>query len=78
MAIAFVFMITDMGHAESVLKALKEIAGVKEVYMAYGVYDVIAKIEADTMDKLGEIVTGRMQRLDKVRSTQLMVVHEHT
>ena len=78
MAIAFVFMITEMGHAESVLKALKKIAGVKEAYMVYGVYDVIAKIEADTMDKLGEIVTGRMQRLDKVRSTQLMVVHEHT
>jgi len=74
MPIAFVFMITEIGHAENVLGALKKIDGVGEAYMAYGVYDVIAEIKADTVDKLKEIVTRHVQRLDKVRSTQTMIV----
>jgi len=35
--------------------------------MVYGVYDVVAKVEANTMDKLKEIVTWHVRRLDKVR-----------
>ena len=78
MAIAFVFVTADTGYAESVLKGLKKIVCVKEAYMVYGVYDVIAKIEADTLNEIGEIVTGQIRRLDKIRSTQLMVVHQQT
>jgi DNA-binding Lrp family transcriptional regulator len=61
---------------ESVLEELRKIDAVKEAYMLYGVYDVIAKVEADTMDKLKEIVTWKVRRLDKVQSTQTMMVIE--
>jgi len=46
----------------------------QEAYMVYGVYDVVAKVEADTMDKLKEIITWHVRRLDKVRSTLTMLV----
>jgi DNA-binding Lrp family transcriptional regulator len=42
----------------------------------YGVYDIVAKVEADSMDKLKEIVTWKIRRLDKVRSTLTMIVVE--
>jgi DNA-binding Lrp family transcriptional regulator len=42
----------------------------------YGVYDIVARVKADTMDKLKEIVTWRIRRLDKVRSTLTMIVVE--
>jgi DNA-binding Lrp family transcriptional regulator len=44
----------------------------------YGVYDIVAKVSADTMDKLKEIVTWKIRRLDKVRSTLTMIVVEGT
>jgi len=66
-------MIIERGYAESVLSSLKKIDGVSEAYMAYGVYDVIAKIKADTMDKLVE-TNRHLQKLDSVRSTQTMIV----
>ena len=66
-------MITEIGHAESVLGALKKIDGVREAYMAHGVYDVITKIKADTMDKLVE-TSRHVQKLDSIRSTQTMIV----
>ena len=73
MAIAFVIVTADTGCAESVLNGLREIASVKEAYMVYGVYDIIAKIEADTLNELGEIVTGQIRRLDSIRSTPISI-----
>ena len=33
---------------EEVLKSLKAVEGVKEAHSTYGIYDVIAKVEAET------------------------------
>ena len=49
---------------------------VKETFMVYGVYDIIATVKAETMDKLKEIVTWNLRSLDKVRSTLTMIVVE--
>jgi DNA-binding Lrp family transcriptional regulator len=38
----------------------------------------VAKVEAESMDKLKEIVTWKIRRLDKVRSTLTMIVVEGT
>ncbi|HDO42163.1 MAG TPA: Lrp/AsnC family transcriptional regulator, partial [Candidatus Bathyarchaeota archaeon] len=58
------------------LNELKKIEGVKEAYSVYGVYDIVAKVRADSMDKLKDIVTWRIRRLNKVRSTLTMIVIE--
>ncbi len=70
---ALLIMITERGYAESVLGALRKIDGVREVYMTYGVYDVIAKIKTDTLDKFVEI-SRHVQKLDCVRATRAMIV----
>jgi DNA-binding Lrp family transcriptional regulator len=76
MPMAFVFMNIDTGGEQEVLKQLKGIANVKEAYLVYGVYDLVARIEAETMEKLKEIVTWKVRRLDKVRSTLTTIVME--
>ncbi len=55
---------------------LRKIGAVKESYVVYGVYDIVAKVEGESMDKLKEIVTWKIRRLDKVRSTLTMIVVE--
>ena len=62
---------------ETVLKEFQDIQNAKEAYSAYGVYDIVARIEAETMDKLKAIVTSRyIRRLDKVRCTLTTIVME--
>jgi len=78
MPIAFVLINTEIGSESDVLKAIRKVDGVIEAYSVYGVYDVIAKMKADSMDKLKEIVTWNIRRLDKVRSTLTMIVTEET
>ncbi len=75
---AFVLINAEIGSEDEVLKQLKSLPNVKESYVVYGVYDIVAKVSADTMDKLKEIVTWKIRRLDKVRSTLTMIVVEGT
>lgn len=75
---AFVLINAEIGSEDEVLKQLKSLPNVKESYVVYGVYDIVAKVSADTMDKLKEIVTWKIRRLDKVRSTLTMIVVEET
>jgi DNA-binding Lrp family transcriptional regulator len=76
MPTAFVLINTEIGSEADVLKDLKKVEGVEEAYAVYGVYDIIARVKANTMDRLKEIVTWRVRRLDKVRSTLTMIVVE--
>lgn len=76
MPIAFVLINADLGAEEELVSRLREIEFVKEVYVVYGVYDIIAKVEAPSMDKVKETISWRIRRLDKVRSTLTMIVVE--
>jgi DNA-binding Lrp family transcriptional regulator len=76
MPTAFVLINTEIGSESDVLKELKKVEGVEEASAVYGVYDIVARVKADTMDKLKELVTWRIRRLDKVRSTLTMIVVE--
>jgi DNA-binding Lrp family transcriptional regulator len=78
MPVAFVLINTEIGTLEDVLAAIRKINGVEEAYSVYGVYDIIAKVRAESMDKLKEIVTWHIRRLNKVRSTLTMIVIEET
>jgi DNA-binding Lrp family transcriptional regulator len=66
----------DLGAEEELVSELKKITNVAEVYVVYGVYDLIAKVEADTMEKVKETITWHIRRLEKVRSTLTMIVVE--
>ena len=76
MPTAFVLINTEIGSEADVLQTLRKVEGVDEAFAVYGVYDIVARVKADTMDKLKEIVTWRVRRLDKVRSTLTMIVVE--
>jgi len=78
MPLAFVLINAEIGSEDEVVSELRKIGNVKESYVVYGVYDIVAKVEADSMDKLKEIVTWKIRRLEKVRSTLTMIVVEGT
>jgi len=75
---AFVLVNTEIGSEADVLKDLKKVEGVEEAFAVYGVYDIVARVKEDTMDKVKETVTWKIRRLDKVRSTLTMIVVEET
>ena len=76
MPMAYVLINTEPKHMESVVATLEKLDSVVEVFPVYGVYDVVAKVRAETMEKLKEIVTWKVRSLDQVRSTITMLIME--
>jgi len=76
MPTAFVLINTELGSETDVLKDLKKVEGVAEVYAVYGTYDVVAKVKAETMGRLKEIVTVRIRKVSNVRATLTLMSSE--
>lgn len=74
MATAYILINVEIGAEGDVLKSLKPVSEVKEAHLVYGVYDVIARVETETMQELKDAVSWKIRRLDKVRSTLTMIV----
>jgi len=75
MPMAFVMINTELGSEKEVLDEVRKIDEVKESYIVYGIHDISAKIGADTMDKLDEIVT-KVRNLDKIQATVTLILIE--
>ena len=73
---AFVLINVESGSEDEVLKELKRTEGVEEAYFTYGVYDLITRIKADTMENLKDMVTRKIRTLNKVRSTLTLIMME--
>jgi len=73
---AYVLINVESGFEDDVLRELKGIDGVDEAYFSYGVYDIITKVKAETMEQLKEMVTKRIRSLPKVRSTLTLILME--
>lgn len=73
---AFVLINVESGSETDVVDQIKKVDGVEEAYYSYGVYDVISKVKADSMDKLKDMVTRKIRTLDHVRSTLTLIMME--
>jgi DNA-binding Lrp family transcriptional regulator len=76
MPIVFILINSELGKEKSLLKEIRSIPNVKEAHFIYGIYDIIVKVEAENMEKLKEIVTFKIRRLNDVRNTLTMTVPE--
>ena len=73
-ATAFIFVNVETGSEREIVRELQKIPAVKEAYVTYGVYDIVARVEAESLEKLKEIITSKVRRLDNVRSTLTTIV----
>jgi len=76
MAEAYVLVNCDLGAEEEIISGLKQIEQVKEVHGTFGAYDIIAKVQAESADKLREAITWKIRKMDKIRSTLTLTVVE--
>ncbi len=74
MATAYVLINVEIGAEVDVLRSLKPVSEVEEAHLVYGVYDIIARVETETMQELKDAVSWKIRRIDKVRSTLTMIV----
>jgi DNA-binding Lrp family transcriptional regulator len=76
LSLAFVLLNVEPGGEDEVKDTLSKLEGVLEYHTVYGTYDMVVKLTADSMDEIKKVVTGKIRKLDKVRSTLTMLVVE--
>jgi Lrp/AsnC family transcriptional regulator for asnA, asnC and gidA len=74
LATAYLLLKVETGTEEEVMRSLKPIPKVREARIVYGVYDIIIRVETESMEEMKNVVNGRIRRLYRVRSTMTMIV----
>ncbi len=69
---AYLLIQCDMGSETDIIEQLMKIPEVKEVRGTYGVYDIFAKLESESREKLDEILTNNIRKIPKIRSTNTL------
>ena len=66
---AFVLIETAVGRNKEVATALKQLKGVKSVDIVTGPYDIIAIIEGESLNDIGDLVTGKIHPIVGISRT---------
>jgi len=66
---AFVLIETVVGRNREVVAALKQLEGVKSVDTVTGPYDIIAIIEGESLNDIGDLVTGKIHPIAGISRT---------
>ena len=73
---AYVLINVDSGAEDTVLNHFRDLGIVEETYVSYGMYDLIVKIKAESMEKLKSAVTSKIRTAKHVRSTLTLIMIE--
>jgi len=66
---AFILIETAVGKTKEVTTSLEQLAGVKSVDTVTGPYDIIAVIEGENLNDIGDLVTGKIHPISGISRT---------
>lgn len=66
---AYILIQSEIGSAENVVLATRQVPGVLEAFEVTGPYDVIVRCEANSVDDLGKFIVGAVQKVPGITRT---------
>lgn len=76
MTIAYVLIKSDLGAQQKVIEELEKLDQVSGIDRTFGDYDIVVKMESEHIEKIREIISWNIKKIDKVRSTLTLVKKE--
>jgi DNA-binding Lrp family transcriptional regulator len=73
---AYVLINCDLGSEKDVISSLKSVDAIREVHGTLGLYDIVAKIESDSEEKIQKTVTNVIRKMPKIHSTMTLTRSE--
>ena len=74
MHVGFVLLNCDLGAEEYILDDLKQVEHIKNAYVTFGAYDIIAEIHANDQEEFEKTVSMKIRRLSRIVSTMTLNV----
>ena len=72
---AYVLLNAELGQEASMIDSLRGVKEITNIYSLYGIYDLIIEMEAESMDRVKEVVFNNVRRLDHVKSTITLLTY---
>jgi DNA-binding Lrp family transcriptional regulator len=69
MTSAFLFINAELLFIEDVINKLKEVPKFVDIFKVQGIYDIIARVNSDTEEKLKELGSEPIRRIDRITGT---------
>lgn len=73
METTFVLISCDLGFEKIVVDELKKIQTVKETHGTFGAYDIITKVQDQDRNKIKDVITKNIRKIQHVRSTLTLI-----
>ena len=70
---AYVMLNCELGSEEQIIEELKQIEQVVDVFETIGTQDMLVKLQAENFEKVREIVSSNIQKMQNVRSTATLI-----
>lgn len=70
----YILLNCDLGAEEYIVEELRTMPEIKNAFLTFGAYDVIAEVHADTQDEFEKIVGTKIRKLARVVSTMTLNV----
>ena len=75
---AFILITTTVGKTNEIVRSLRSVAGFQTIDAVTGPYDIIAVVEADNLNDVGDLVTKGIHDLEGVERTTTLLAMSTT
>ena len=69
---AYVLIGCELGSENDIVSKLSKMDKIKDARIVYGDYDIVVEVETETEAQMDSIITKKIRRIDKVRSTMTL------
>jgi len=66
---AYILLSCEIGEEHDLASQLRTIDEIKGILITFGEYDIVVEAETTDSDKMDELITSKIRKLDKIRST---------
>ena len=66
---AYMLISCEIGEEQSLCSQLTEIPEIKNCLVTFGSYDIVAEFVTDSSVDMNKIITSKIRKLQKIRST---------
>ncbi len=73
----FILIVVKPGNEEKVFNKLKDNPRVREIYRLYGEYDIVVRIEVNSIRELDEFHDSVLRRIKEIEMTETLIASSY-
>ena len=73
---AYIFFDVKLGHTQDVLDQLRTISCITKVAVVTGEWDIVARIEVESLEELYQITSEKIHMIEGILDTQTAVIEK--